>query len=79
MGLCGPEVTARIVELLTRCELPIAAEGLDAARLLSYLQHDKKFTTGGNRFILLTDIGRWVEQEDVPGDIILEAAESVLG
>jgi 3-dehydroquinate synthase len=77
-GLCSPDVAERLEQLILRAGLPAHADGLDLDRALAFMAHDKKFVTGRNRFVLLTDIGEWVEREGVPADVVRSAAESVL-
>jgi 3-dehydroquinate synthase len=77
-GLCEAEVAERLQELLARAGLPATAEGLDADEALDYMAHDKKFITGRNLFVLLSDIGQWTSKEGVPMDMVRRAAERVL-
>jgi 3-dehydroquinate synthase len=77
-GLCSPEVRERIGNVIARAGLPIKAPGLDVARVMGFMAHDKKFVTGRNRFVLLTGIGRWTEREGVPADMVRAAADEVL-
>ncbi|KPK63647.1 MAG: hypothetical protein AMK73_05005, partial [Planctomycetes bacterium SM23_32] len=77
-GLCDPEVGDRLKELIVRAGLPTRAAGLDVDEVLDFMAHDKKFTTGRNRFVLLSDVGQWVEEEGVPTDLVRRvAAEAV--
>jgi 3-dehydroquinate synthase len=78
-GLCPSEVLERLEELIVRAELPNRAAGLDAERVMAFMAHDKKFLTGRNRFVLLTDIGQWVEREGVPAELVHEALRPLLG
>ncbi len=78
LRLCAPEVPQRLTEVIVRAGLPTRAEGLELERVLTLMQHDKKFTTGRNRFVLLTDVGQWRECEDVPADVVREAAREAL-
>jgi 3-dehydroquinate synthetase len=77
--LCPSEVLERLEELIVRAELPNRADGLDAERVMAFMAHDKKFVTGQNRFVLLTDIGQWVEREGVPVELVREALRPLLG
>lgn len=77
-GLCGADVLERLEALIERSGLPTRAGGLDVDRVLKFMSHDKKFTTGENKFILLTDIGQWVPREGVPEDLIMAAARMVM-
>ena len=78
LGLCPPEVLDRLEELIVRAGLPARATGLDAERVLAVMSHDKKFTTGENRFVLLPDIGQWTERQGVPVDLVRETVRQAL-
>lgn len=77
-GLCTPEVRERLAGVVGRAGLPAAAPGLDVERVLEFMAHDKKFVTGRNRFVLLTDIGRWTEREGVPEELVRAAAREAV-
>ncbi len=77
-GICDSEVPERLEVLLERAELPVHYEGLHVDDVLDIMQHDKKFVSGRNRFVLLTDVGEWTEETDVPASVVRKAAESVL-
>jgi len=53
-------------------------EGLDLDEVLRLMQHDKKFITGQNRFVLLSDLGEWTERQGVPEPLVRGAAERAL-
>ena len=78
LGVCSPDVPERLEGLIARAGLPNRAEGVDAERVLELMAHDKKFVTGRNRFVLLADVGQWVEREGVPTDLIRNVAREVL-
>ncbi len=77
-GICEAEVGQRLEELIERAGLPTHAEGVDLEETLRYMEHDKKFISGRNRFVLLSDIGQWTEREGVPAGVVRAAAEYVL-
>jgi len=77
-GLCATDVVDRMEELIVRSGLPNHAAGLDADRVIEIMRYDKKFVAGANRFVLLRDIGQWVEREAVPMQAVREATQSVL-
>lgn len=77
-GLCAPEVRDRLTDALSRAGLPTHVEGIDPGHVLELMQHDKKFVSGRNRFVLLTGVGEWTEYEGVPREVITEAARAVL-
>jgi len=75
LGLCGEEAPERLERLIRRAGLPVHAGAVDPERVISFMKHDKKFVTGRNRFVLLSAIGRWVEREGVPDELVRAAAE----
>jgi 3-dehydroquinate synthase len=78
LDLCNSSVPDRLEALVRRAELPASVAGLDPDAVLRRLGHDKKFTTGRNRFVLLEAIGSWTVREAVPEEVVRRAAESVL-
>jgi len=78
LGLCDASVPERLAALVLRAGLPTSVSGLDLDAVLARLGHDKKFTTGRNRFVLLESIGKWTVREAVPEEVVRDAAESVL-
>jgi 3-dehydroquinate synthase len=79
LDLCADEVLTRLEDLIGRAGLPVRAAGLDVDDVMDYMAHDKKFVTGANRFILLTDIGQWISREGVDEELVRDAALEVLG
>jgi 3-dehydroquinate synthase len=65
IGWVGPEVTARLADLVERFGLPTAAPGLDPSALVDAMSRDKKNQKGKTRFVLPRGIGR-VELTDAP-------------
>ncbi len=78
LEVCSPEVQERLASLIARAGLPTRAEGVDVDRVLDLMAHDKKFVTGENCFILLSDIGQWVERTAVPMELVERAARDVI-
>ncbi len=78
MGLLAPGVLDRQRALLERYGLPTSADGLDRARLLDAVALDKKVQGKKVRWVLLEGIGRPVLRDDVPGDVVSSALDSVL-
>ncbi len=76
LGLCDVHVLNRLENLIVRAGLPTYADAVQVESVLEYMAHDKKFITGRNRFVLLSDIGDWVDREGVPMDVIRTAAEA---
>jgi 3-dehydroquinate synthase len=79
LGVCGDDVPRRLNALIARAGLPVRAEAVPLDHVLELMQHDKKFTTGRNLFILLRELGQWMPYEGVPMDLVREAAARVLG
>jgi 3-dehydroquinate synthase len=67
LGWIGPEVTARLVRLLERFELPtgFSGLGLDPDHLIDAMGRDKKNQRGKTRFVLSRVLGH-VELTDAP-------------
>ncbi len=78
LSLCDAAVPDRLEALILRAGLPVTVADLDLDAVLTRLNHDKKFTTGQNRFVLLESIGKWTVREAVPTEVVRAAAESVL-
>jgi 3-dehydroquinate synthase len=57
LGWIGPELTARVVEVLHRFGLPTSVSELDPARLLEAMGRDKKNRGGRIRFVLPRAMG----------------------
>ncbi len=57
LGLIGKADVQRVVDILRRAKLPVAAPDLDAARYLDLMGHDKKVEGGKIKFILLRKLG----------------------
>ncbi|MCI0882781.1 MAG: 3-dehydroquinate synthase [Chloroflexi bacterium] len=78
MDLLAPQVLGRQRALLERCGLPTSADGLDRQRLLDAVALDKKVQDKKVRWVLLEGVGRPVLRDDVPGDVVASALDSVL-
>ena len=73
LGWIGPDATARLVALLERFGLPVAAPGLDPDALLDAMGRDKKNRGGRIRFVLPRAIGR-VELTDEADEAAIRAS-----
>jgi 3-dehydroquinate synthase len=70
-------VTDRLIRLLGRFGLPIAAPELDASRLIEAMSRDKKNRSGKIRFVLPRSLGT-VEQTDAAGVLDIRAVLAAL-
>jgi len=80
LGKCDQAFYERLHSLLMRAGLPDGhpdAPGL-FDRVLRAMQLDKKFREGKNVFVLPTEAGAWVQQENVEWALVHEALRSVL-
>ena len=74
-----PAVVERLRALVRKAgmiERPPA--GLDGERVRTALALDKKVVAGGQRWILLEDVGRAVVTKDVPGEVVSRVLNSYL-
>ena len=78
VGLCGSCCCQRLEELLSAIGLPERIERLSASRILEAMGHDKKFTAGKNRFVLLSQIGVARVVEGVPASVVKKAVNAYL-
>ncbi len=78
LGWIGPDVTGRLVALLGRFGLPVAAPGLDLDALFYAMGRDKKNRGGRIRFVLPRSIGR-VELAEAPEAEIRAALAAMVG
>ncbi|MCX5684371.1 MAG: 3-dehydroquinate synthase [Planctomycetota bacterium] len=76
-GLVGHGVTDRQRRLLERFGLPVRAAGLDPARCLALMRHDKKAEAGRMVFVLPESIGAVRVANDVTDDEVREAILSL--
>jgi 3-dehydroquinate synthase len=72
----GFEDASRISESIRRLDLPIKVTGLDRARVIDLLRHDKKRDAKGLRMVLLRAIGAPAVQH-VNGDDVAVGLEAV--
>lgn len=75
LGLVGPEVVERTIQLLRRARLPVQGPKLGVDRYLELMGHDKKVEGGKIRFILLRSIGDAFISDAVPHGVL----DAVLG
>jgi len=78
MGLLEASQELRINQLISSVGLPEKIEGVTLAKILTLMQHDKKFSAGHNRFVLIPRIGQAKVVVDIPHKIITQAIQSYL-
>jgi 3-dehydroquinate synthase len=78
MGLLAVPQELRINQLITSVGLPEKIVGVGLAKILDLMRHDKKFTAGHNRFVLVRKIGHAVVVNDIPLDVITQAIQAYL-
>lgn len=79
IGLMPAELAGRQRRLLERAGLPVRPPaGLDRDRIRRALALDKKIVAGGQRWVLLEDVGRPVVRNDVPTAVVESVLEDLL-
>ena len=73
LGWLAAEDVARIEALFKRAGLPVVAPGMDVARYLELMSHDKKVEDGKLRLVLLQGIGRSVVSDAASAEQIAAA------
>jgi 3-dehydroquinate synthase len=72
LGWLGVAEVERVIDLLRRAELPIAAPGIGAARALGLMGMDKKVLEGRIRLVLLRRLGEAVVTADYRPDALAD-------
>ncbi|MBF0252939.1 MAG: 3-dehydroquinate synthase [Candidatus Omnitrophica bacterium] len=72
LGLLSQANLNRIAFLIEKAGLPTKVKGLKESQVMSFLQNDKKFINGTNRFVLPTAIGKIKIVEGIGEKKILE-------
>jgi len=78
MGLLTAASEARMNQLITKVGLPEKIKGVRLRRILDLMRHDKKFSQGHNRFVLITKIGQVKIVSNIPAAIITQAIGAYL-
>jgi 3-dehydroquinate synthase len=79
VGVTPPELVERQNALIARAGLPTRPpKGLDRERIRSALKMDKKIVAGGQRWVLLEDIGRPIVTADVPVEVVEAVLDDLL-
>jgi 3-dehydroquinate synthase len=79
VGVTPADLVKRQRVLLERAGLPLKPPGgLDRERIRGALALDKKVVAGGQRWILLEDVGRPVVRDDVPASVVEAVLDDLL-
>jgi 3-dehydroquinate synthase len=79
VGITPANVVERQNALIERAGLPIRPpKGIDRARVSAALAMDKKIVAGGQRWVLLEDVGRPVVRSDVPREVVESVLDDLL-
>ena len=78
-GITPRALVERQNRLIERSGLPLRPPpGLDRARIMAALALDKKVVSGGQRWVLLEEVGRPVVRSDVPVDVVESVLDDLL-
>lgn len=78
-GVTPPALVARQNALIERAGLPTRPpKGIDRDRIRAALKMDKKIVAGGQRWVLLEDIGWPIVRDDIPTELVEEVLEDLL-
>jgi len=72
MGLLAPHDVTRVIDILSRAGLPVAAPEFGIERYRALMGHDKKVEGGRIRFVLLKRLGDAFVADNVPADALNE-------
>jgi 3-dehydroquinate synthase len=79
VGLTPAPLVERQNALIQRAGLPMRPpKGIDRARVSTALALDKKIVAGGQRWVLLEDVGRPVVRSDVPREVVESVLDDLL-
>jgi len=78
LGILDARSELRINRLMTMVGLPEKICGVHLSRILDLMRHDKKFSRGQNRFVLVSKIGQAVVRSNIPAEIITKAIQAYL-
>ncbi len=79
LGRLSPEEFERQQSLVRVCGLPDEVSGVTADQVIEATLGDKKIRGGRVNWVLLERLGAAFTSRDVPGDVIREAVEQVVG
>ena len=79
LEILSASAAERIERLIAKAGLPTKISGVKLENILRAQAHDKKFSSGRNRFVLPVCIGKVAAKEDIPKEIIVKAIKSRMG
>ena len=80
MGVTPPDLVERQRVLIERAGLPTRPPaGIDRDRVRAALKMDKKIVAGGQRWVLLEDVGRPIVRADVPTEVVEAVLDDLIG
>jgi 3-dehydroquinate synthase len=74
--LCKAADVTELNGLLSRIGLPERVQKVATANILRLMKHDKKFLSGKNRFVLMSQIGKVEVLENIPPAVITRAIKA---
>jgi 3-dehydroquinate synthase len=77
-GLLTQSQELRINQLISGVGLPDKIAGVRLAKIMDLMRHDKKFSAGHNRFVLVKKIGQVVVVNDIPEKLITRSIQAYL-
>jgi 3-dehydroquinate synthase len=79
VGITPPDLVERQNALIERAGLPTRPPaGIDRDRIRAALKMDKKIVSGGQRWVLLEDVGRPIVTADVPAEVVEGVLDKLL-
>ncbi|HEX5368454.1 MAG TPA: 3-dehydroquinate synthase [Dehalococcoidia bacterium] len=79
VGVTPPELVDRQRALIERAGLPVRPpKGIDRVRIRAALALDKKIVAGGQRWVLLEDVGRPIVRSDVLASVVEAVLDDLL-
>lgn len=79
LGMLDRSELNRICEIIAQVGLPAARLPVESGAVMDAMRADKKISRGGNRFVLLRQIGSAVVRDDVPESLVLDAIDHLRG
>lgn len=77
LGLCAAALAERVERIVAQVGLPTRLGGLDSSALYAAMSTDKKWQLGKSRFVLLSDVGHPLVQENIPRADVIRVLESL--